>query len=174
MGDAYPELPAQRELIMRVIKEEEDAFLRTLENGIRLLEGAGNTVVACELLLSFSQNHPVAGLDGCRSTGTLFLLCHFAVRRPNQCRPSQGHRGQPQRHPPSAPGSAPGAGNTWGGAVVGLDGPATGDIDSGVEQCLGICRQFARNTAIKSVLSAMVIPWNSVAARMLPIPETSA
>ena len=40
MGDAYPELPAQRELIMRVIKEEEDAFLRTLENGIRLLEGA--------------------------------------------------------------------------------------------------------------------------------------
>ncbi len=39
----------------------------------------GNTVVACELLLSFSQNHPVAGLDGCRGTGTLFLLCHFAV-----------------------------------------------------------------------------------------------
>ena len=40
MGEAYPELPAQRELIMRVIKEEEDAFLRTLENGIRLLEDA--------------------------------------------------------------------------------------------------------------------------------------
>ncbi|MDE6287865.1 MAG: alanine--tRNA ligase, partial [Muribaculaceae bacterium] len=40
MGEAYPELPAQRELIMKVIKEEEDAFLRTLENGIRLLDDA--------------------------------------------------------------------------------------------------------------------------------------
>ncbi|MCM1066080.1 MAG: alanine--tRNA ligase [Muribaculaceae bacterium] len=40
MGDAYPELPANRELIMRVIKEEEDSFLRTLENGIRLLDDA--------------------------------------------------------------------------------------------------------------------------------------
>ena len=38
MGEAYPELPAQRELIMRVIKEEEDAFLRTLEKGISLLD----------------------------------------------------------------------------------------------------------------------------------------
>lgn len=40
MGEAYPELPAQRELIMKVIKEEEDAFLRTLENGIRMLDAA--------------------------------------------------------------------------------------------------------------------------------------
>ena len=40
MGEAYPELPANRELIMKVIKEEEDAFLRTLENGIRLLDDA--------------------------------------------------------------------------------------------------------------------------------------
>lgn len=40
MGEAYPELPAQRELIMKVIKEEEDSFLRTLENGIRMLDGA--------------------------------------------------------------------------------------------------------------------------------------
>ena len=37
MGDAYPELPAQQELISRVIKEEEDSFLRTLEKGINLL-----------------------------------------------------------------------------------------------------------------------------------------
>lgn len=40
MGEAYPELGKQRELIMRVIKEEEDSFLRTLENGIRLLDGS--------------------------------------------------------------------------------------------------------------------------------------
>ena len=38
MGDAYPELPAQRDLVAKVIKEEEDAFLRTLETGIRLLD----------------------------------------------------------------------------------------------------------------------------------------
>ncbi|MDE7155856.1 MAG: alanine--tRNA ligase, partial [Muribaculaceae bacterium] len=40
MGEAYPELTAQRELIMKVIKEEEDSFLRTLENGIHLLDSA--------------------------------------------------------------------------------------------------------------------------------------
>ena len=40
MGDAYPELEAQRTLIMRVIKEEEEAFLRTLEKGISLLDEA--------------------------------------------------------------------------------------------------------------------------------------
>ena len=38
MGEAYPELQAQKELIKKVIKEEEDAFLRTLDNGIKLLE----------------------------------------------------------------------------------------------------------------------------------------
>jgi alanyl-tRNA synthetase len=37
MGDAYPELKAQKELIGRVIKEEEDSFLRTLAKGISLL-----------------------------------------------------------------------------------------------------------------------------------------
>ena len=39
MGEAYPELPAQQELITRVMKEEEDSFLRTLEKGINLLNG---------------------------------------------------------------------------------------------------------------------------------------
>lgn len=39
MGEAYPELPAQQELISRVMKEEEDSFLRTLDKGIQLLNG---------------------------------------------------------------------------------------------------------------------------------------
>jgi len=39
MGGAYPELPAQQELIGRIMKEEEDSFLRTLEKGINLLNG---------------------------------------------------------------------------------------------------------------------------------------
>ena len=40
MGEAYPELVAQRELIGRVMKEEEDSFLRTLDKGISLLNAA--------------------------------------------------------------------------------------------------------------------------------------
>src|SRR5574344_1152560 len=40
MGAAFPELPAQQELITRVMKEEEDSFLRTLEKGINLLSDA--------------------------------------------------------------------------------------------------------------------------------------
>ena len=42
MGEAYPELKAQQTLISRVMKEEEDSFLRTLATGISLLE----TVIA--------------------------------------------------------------------------------------------------------------------------------
>ena len=52
MGDAYPELIAQKTLIGKVIKEEEESFLRTLETGIRLLDkkmeetkAAGKTVL---------------------------------------------------------------------------------------------------------------------------------
>ncbi len=55
MGSTYPELEAQRTLIEKVMKEEEESFLRTLETGIRLLDGvmseaksAGNTEIAGE------------------------------------------------------------------------------------------------------------------------------
>ena len=40
MGDAYPELPAQQELIARVMKEEEESFLRTLAKGISMLNAS--------------------------------------------------------------------------------------------------------------------------------------
>ncbi len=52
MGDAYPEIKAQADLIKHVTKEEEDAFLRTLDTGMKLIEkviadtkAAGKTVV---------------------------------------------------------------------------------------------------------------------------------
>ncbi len=46
MGGAFPELPAQRELITKVIKEEEESFLRTLSNGINMLNSAIDAVKA--------------------------------------------------------------------------------------------------------------------------------
>ncbi len=53
MGDAFPEIGAQQKLVMKVMQEEESSFLRTLENGIKLLQGvidetkaAGKTEIA--------------------------------------------------------------------------------------------------------------------------------
>ncbi|MBR6891834.1 MAG: alanine--tRNA ligase [Bacteroidaceae bacterium] len=55
MGEAFPEIAAQKELIMKVMKEEEDSFLRTLANGIKLLtdvmdevKAAGKSVIPGE------------------------------------------------------------------------------------------------------------------------------
>ncbi|MBR5478129.1 MAG: alanine--tRNA ligase, partial [Bacteroidaceae bacterium] len=53
MGDAYPELKQQQELITKVMKEEEDSFLRTLETGMGMLDkiiatakAAGNSEIS--------------------------------------------------------------------------------------------------------------------------------
>ena len=55
MGATYPELEGQKELIIKVMKEEEESFLRTLDTGIKLLDGvmkeakaAGQTEIAGE------------------------------------------------------------------------------------------------------------------------------
>jgi alanyl-tRNA synthetase len=40
MGDAYPELPRAKERVMQVLKAEEERFAETLENGMKVLEGA--------------------------------------------------------------------------------------------------------------------------------------
>ncbi len=55
MGEAFPELAAQKDIIMKVMKEEEDSFLRTLEKGISLLtnvmeqtKAEGKNVIAGE------------------------------------------------------------------------------------------------------------------------------
>src|SRR5207247_6797648 len=40
MGEAYPELPRAKERVTRVLKAEEERFAETLENGMKVLEGA--------------------------------------------------------------------------------------------------------------------------------------
>ena len=38
LGEDYPELVSQKDIIKKVIKEEEESFLRTLDNGIKMLD----------------------------------------------------------------------------------------------------------------------------------------
>ncbi len=50
MGDAYPELKHQQKLIENVIREEENAFLRTLERGIKLMDDCMAAASATKLI----------------------------------------------------------------------------------------------------------------------------
>ena len=76
MGEAYPELEAQQTLIGKVMKEEEESFLRTLATGINLLDG----------VIEETKNSGKTMIDGSRAF-TLFdtfgfpldlteLICH--------------------------------------------------------------------------------------------------
>ncbi len=64
MGDSFPELKAQQNLIERVIREEEQSFLRTLSTGIALLEdiiaeaaGKGQTVISGEVVFDMYDTY---------------------------------------------------------------------------------------------------------------------
>ncbi len=54
MGEAFPELKAQQSIIEKVIKEEEEAFLRTLDKGIKLMDN---------IIRSNAETKTVSGKD---------------------------------------------------------------------------------------------------------------
>lgn len=70
MGEAYPELPAQRELIGKVIMEEEESFLRTLANGIKLLS---------EEMAEIKKTTPEGGVLNGEKAFTLFDTFGFPL-----------------------------------------------------------------------------------------------
>lgn len=57
MGESYPELEASRQLITKVIQEEEDAFLRTLDRGLSMLDS----------LIKTAREAGVRTLDGAQA-----------------------------------------------------------------------------------------------------------
>ena len=54
MGEAFPELAKQQNLIENVVREEEDAFLRTLDKGIRLMDS---------ILEKSAESKLISGID---------------------------------------------------------------------------------------------------------------
>ena len=98
MGAAYPELDAQKELIAKVIKEEEDSFLRTLETGIRLLEKTMADAKA-------AGKNEISGKDAF----TLYDTLDVYKRQAQTARPRpDGTAEQADRH-----GTCPRFGNAW-------------------------------------------------------------
>ncbi|QBH18310.1 alanine--tRNA ligase [Alcaligenes faecalis] len=92
MGEAYPELISQRERIEQVLRQEEERFSETLENGMRILEGALVNLPADAKLdgqtlftLYDTYGFPVdLTADICRERGIEVDLDGFEVAMENQ------------------------------------------------------------------------------------------
>lgn len=92
MGEAYPELIEQRERIEQVLRQEEERFSETLENGMRILEGALAALPASAKLdgqtlftLYDTYGFPVdLTADICRERGIEVDLDGFEVAMENQ------------------------------------------------------------------------------------------
>ncbi len=92
MGEAYPELISQRERIEQVLRQEEERFSETLENGMRILEGAlanlpENAKLDGQTLFTLYDTYgfPVdLTADICRERGIEVDLDGFEVAMENQ------------------------------------------------------------------------------------------
>lgn len=92
MGEAYPELIGQRERIEQVLRQEEERFSETLENGMRILEGAlaalpeGSKLDGQTLFTLYdTYGFPVdLTADICRERGIEVDLDGFEVAMENQ------------------------------------------------------------------------------------------
>ncbi len=92
MGEAYPELISQRERIEQVLRQEEERFSETLENGMRILEGAlanlpENVKLDGQTLFTLYDTYgfPVdLTADICRERGIEVDLGGFEVAMENQ------------------------------------------------------------------------------------------